>query len=152
MTQIDKRELSGKWHMDYIYANVRSIDQMIGFFIISNGSFTEVWPVLANDSVRAGDALNDMCYNVGIPTSLKTDQHGCFKMDDGVFKKVVRKNQIHHEWTQKGREGQLYRVDTTVTRLKQLWQLMKVERGVPTRMWSFAIRHIAQLMQHIPAK
>ena len=29
MTQIDKRELSGKWHMDYIYANVRSIDQMI---------------------------------------------------------------------------------------------------------------------------
>jgi len=152
LTHIDKRVLPDKRHMDFVHANVKSIDQKVGLFIISNGSFVEVWPAPANSNVYAGEALNDMCYTVGILKELKTDQHGCFKKDDGGFKAAIRKNQIHHQYTQKEREGQLYRADTITTRLKQLWQQIKVERGVPNRVWSFALPHIAKLLQHIPAK
>ena len=152
LTHIDKRELSDKWHMDFVHANVKSIEQSVGLFIITNGSFVDVWPSPAETNVHAGEALNDMCYTVGIPKELKTDQHGCFKMDQGGFKAAVRKNQIHHKYTQKEREGQLYRGDIMITKLKQMWQQMKVEKGVPNRAWSFAVRHIAKLLQHIPAK
>ena len=154
LNSIDRKILDGKWHIDFIHSKVLSVDDKNkGFFMISNGSYVDVWPAPENNNVYAGSALSDFCYNVGIPKDLKSDNHGCFKMEDGAFKQAVRRNHIHrHHYTQKQREGQLHRVDNAIRRMKQMWQAMKVEKNVPKRVWSFAFRHIAKLIQHIPVK
>ena len=85
--------------MDFIHADVKSISQEVGFFIISNGTFVETWPATANNNECAGDALKDMCFTVGIPKDLKTDCHSCFKMTSGDLKAVVQKAQIHHHYS-----------------------------------------------------
>lgn len=46
LAHVDKDELRGKWAMNFIHTNVKSISQEIGFFIISDGIFVEVWPVV----------------------------------------------------------------------------------------------------------
>lgn len=117
--------------MDFIHANVKSISQEIGFFVILDGTFLEVWPVTHNNNICAGDAIKDMCYTVGIPQDLKTDQHSCFKTQSGEFKATVRKAQIYHHYSQPQQEGQMHKIDNTRRRLKQHWQHLKLVTGAP---------------------
>ncbi|KAL7551888.1 LOW QUALITY PROTEIN: hypothetical protein ACHAWF_015099 [Thalassiosira exigua] len=84
-------DLAGKWQMNWMPSKVKSLSQNVGAFVISNGSFTEVYPQSDHKSSIAVDFLRRFCDNVGVPISLKTDRAKEFvdRMTD--FRKLVKK-------------------------------------------------------------
>ena len=59
--------------MDWMPTKLKSIQQFVGAYVITNGSFTEVYPLEINSSENATTALNQFVTEVGIPLNLKTD-------------------------------------------------------------------------------
>ena len=59
--------------MDWMPAKRKLIRQCVGAYVLTSGSFTEVYPMEINSAENAKTALNQFVTDVGIPLNLKTD-------------------------------------------------------------------------------
>ncbi|KAL7546617.1 hypothetical protein ACHAWF_009947 [Thalassiosira exigua] len=70
---LHSNDIGGKWQMDWMSSKIPSLAQNIGALVISNGSFTEVYPQPDHKSISAADSLRRFCNDVEVPINIKTD-------------------------------------------------------------------------------
>ncbi|KAL7542899.1 hypothetical protein ACHAWF_007276 [Thalassiosira exigua] len=54
---LHSNDIGGKWQMDWMPSKIKSLSQNVGAFVISNGSFTEVYPQPDHKISNAADSL-----------------------------------------------------------------------------------------------
>ena len=112
LRDVNRRRLDGRWGMDHILSNTKSIRQNNGGFVISNGEFTRTYPTPSKDGTDAGISLQTFCDDIGVPVNLKTDLASSFAGKKTHFQDVVYKNRIKLTHAEAGRKNELYNADT----------------------------------------
>ena len=64
---IHSSRVKGKWYVDWMTANTKSITQYKAAWVYTNRAFTEVYPSDSNHQIPANVSLNDFCHDVGVP-------------------------------------------------------------------------------------
>ena len=100
-------DLAGKWQMNWMPSKVKSLSQNVGAFVISNGSFTEVYPQPDHKSSSTADSLQRFCDDVGVPINLKTDRAKEFVDRMTYFRKLVKKRHINMTYAEPERKNQI---------------------------------------------
>jgi hypothetical protein len=106
--------------------------------LITNGSFTRVYPMESKSSNDIAHALTEFVDDVGIPGTLicdlATEQTG----KNTEVLKVVRRNQIRLQPAEKGRgTTQNHRAETEIREIKTKWRTRMRENQVPSQLWDY---------------
>ncbi|KAL7523585.1 hypothetical protein ACHAWF_000580 [Thalassiosira exigua] len=91
--------------MDWVPSKIKSLSQNVGAFVISNGSFTEVYLQPDHKSSSAADSLRRFCDDIGVPVNLKTDRAKEFVERMTDFMKLVRKRHIKMTYAEPERKN-----------------------------------------------
>ena len=142
--------LAGKWGLDHIESNTKSIRGHTGAIVISNGSFTAVYPKPGKGDEHSTDALKVFITDVGVPEDVKTDMAPSFVGRNTNFQKLVSRKQIKLRHQEAGRKNQIAIVDNEIRELRKQWKILMEKKNVPGRLWCFGIEHIDQLRQLLP--
>jgi hypothetical protein len=135
--------------MDHILANVKSLRQNTGGFVVSNGEFTRTYPTPSKDGKDAGTSLQKFCDDIGVPANLKTDLVSSFAGRNTHFNDVAQRNRISVSHAEAGRKNEMYIIDTQIRELKRRIQNKAAEKNVPRRIWDFLAEHQSEIMSLI---
>ena len=91
-----------------------SISGAKGAYVMTNGTFTEVYPAETNRNENAKDSLQRFIQDVGVPRDLKTDQGTELCGVNSAFRKLVNKRDIRHQPAERGRSNQMYAVNLEI--------------------------------------
>ncbi len=116
---LHKRRLADTFYMDTLFSKVKSLNGMECAQLITNGSFTRVYPMESKSSHDIAQALTEFIDDVGVPGTLicdfATEQTG----KNTEVMKVVRRNQIRLLLAEKGRgTTQNHRAETEIREIK----------------------------------
>ncbi|KAL7545529.1 hypothetical protein ACHAWF_008875, partial [Thalassiosira exigua] len=136
--------------MDWMPSKVKSLSQNVGAFVISNGSFTEVYPQPDHKSSSTADFLRRFCDDVGVPVNLKTDRAKEFVERMTDFMKLVKKRHIKTTYAEPERKNQIIRVDSKIRYLKRRWCDKMRKKNVPERFCDYGLTHASKIMQILP--
>ncbi|KAL7551098.1 hypothetical protein ACHAWF_014292 [Thalassiosira exigua] len=149
---LHSNDIGGKWQMDWMPSKIRSLAQNVGAFVISNGSFTEVYPQPNHKSISAAESLRRFCDDVWGTDQLQdgTDQLQDRLSQGNHFKKLVKKRHINMTYTEPERKSQITRVDRKIHDLKRRWHDKMRKKNVPERLWDFGLVYTGKIMQILP--
>jgi len=143
----EEPRLPGKWYMDWVAANVKSINDDTGAFFIGNGrGFIDCFPRPRHTSEFATDALNEFMINVGTPERLMCDYAKEFCGHKTPFVKNARKRKIDLVYAE-GHRHELGPVDVQIRESKKKWQDSHSTKDVPTRLWPYGLKSACEIMQ-----
>jgi hypothetical protein len=94
---------------------------------------------------QAGESLNSMIDEVGIPDKIIFDGAKEQTGRKSEFMRIIRKNRISFRQTEPYSPWQ-NRAEDQIREVKRRWKLMRQRRKIPTRLWDYAMVHITKLM------
>ena len=147
---LHRRRLDDTFYMDTLFSKVKSLNGHTCAQLITNGTFTRIYPMESKASNNIAQALHDFVDDVGIPGTLicdlATEQTG--KNTDVL--KAVRRFQIRLLPAEKGRgTTQNHRAETEIREVKTKWKTRMRENQVPTRLWDYGLVYIAEIQSLI---
>ena len=141
--------IEGKWYFDWMPAKLLSIGGAKGAYVMTNGSFTSVFPAESEKNDQARDCLQKFIEEVGTPTDLKTDRATALTNKNSAFLKLLRKEVISHRFSEPGRSNQMYAINLEIRELKKRYHKKMRESNVPKRLWDYGIKHAARIGNYI---
>ncbi|KAI2501857.1 Reverse transcriptase (RNA-dependent DNA polymerase) [Fragilaria crotonensis] len=143
---LHRRRLADTFYMDTLFSKVKSLNGMECAQLITNGSFTRVYPMASKSSHDIAQALTEFIDDVGVPGTLicdfATEQTG----KNTEVMKVVRRNQIRLLLAEKGRgTTQNHRAETEIREIKTKWKTRMRENQVPSRLWDYGLVYISEI-------
>jgi hypothetical protein len=143
---LHRRRLDDTFYMDTLFSKVKSLNGHTCAQLITNGSYTRVYPMESKASSNIAQALTEFIDDVGIPGTLMcdlaTEQTG--KHTDVM--KLVRRFQIRLLSAEKGRgTTQNHKAETEIREVKTKWKIRMRENRVPARLWDYGLVYIAEI-------
>ncbi len=134
---LHRRRLADTFCMDTLFSKVKSLNGTVCAQLITNGSFTRVYPMESKSSHDIAQALSEFIDDVGIPGTLicdfATEQTG----KHAEVLKLIRRNQIRLLPAEKGRgTTQNHRAET---------EIQMRENQVPSRLWDYDLVYISEI-------
>ena len=143
---LHRRRIDDTLYMDTLFSKVKSLNGHTCAQLITNGSFTRIYPMESKASRNIAQALNEFVDNVGIPGALicdlATEQTG----KNTEVLKAVRRFQIRLLPAEKGRgTTQNHRAETEIREVKTKWKTRMRENQVPALLWDYGLVYIAEV-------
>ena len=102
-TRLKSKYLEEKWYFDWMPAKLQSIGGAKGAYVMTNGSFTSVFPAESKKNDQARDCLQKFIDEVGTPRDVKTDNDTALVNKNSAFLTLLRKEGISHRFSEPGR-------------------------------------------------
>ena len=143
---LHRRRLQDTFYMDTLHSRVKSLGGYQCAQLITNGTFTRVYPMESKASSNIASALGEFVDDVGIPDKLicdfATEQTG--KHTDVM--RMIRRLHINLMPAEKGRgTTQNHRAETEIREVKTKWKTRMRENQVPSRLWDYGLVYIAEV-------
>jgi hypothetical protein len=143
---LHQRRLNDTFYMDTLFSKIKSLNGHTCAQLITNGTFTRIYPMEPKSSHNIAQALNEFVDDVGIPgtliCNLASEQTG----KNTEVLKAVRRFHIHLLPAEKGRgTTQNHRAETEIREVKTKWKTRMRENQVPTRLWDYGLVYIAEV-------
>jgi hypothetical protein len=143
---LHRRRLADTFYMDTLFSKVKSLNGMVCAQLVTNGSFTRVYPMESKSSHNIAQALTEFIDDVGIPGTLicdlATEQTG----KNTEVLKFIRRNQIRLLPAEKGRgTTQNHQAETEIREIKTRWRIRMRENQVPSRLWDYGVVYISEI-------
>lgn len=142
---MDKNRLDGRFYMDWLSSNVKSVQGNKGAFVITNGAYTESYAKPTRNAANATDALREFVTDVGAPDELKVDSAPEFIGKNTETVKYCRRNGIDVTYAEPHRKNEIAPADTAIREIKKFWQYKKCNKDIPSRVWDFGLTHASQI-------
>ena len=141
--QSRRKRLNDTFYTDTMFSGVKSIRGNTCAQIFTNGKFVHLEP--GERKSQAGEALNSMMDEVGIPNKLVFDGAKEQTGRKSEFMSSVRKNRISF-WQTEPYSPWQNRAEDQIREVRRRWLLMRQRKKIPTRLWDYAMVHITKLM------
>lgn len=143
---LHRKRLHDTFYMDTLFSKVKSLGGYTCAQLITNGSFTRVYPMESKASSNIARALQEFIDDVGIPDSLAcdfaTEQTG--KHTDVM--KIIRQSNIKLHIAEKGRGiTQNHKAESEIREIKTKWKTRMRDTQVPSRLWDYGLVYISEI-------
>jgi hypothetical protein len=143
---LHRRRLHDTFFMDTLHSRVTSLGGYKCAQLITNGSFTRVYPLESKESSNIASALGEFVDDVGIPDKLicdlATEQTG----KHTEVMRMIRRLHINLMPAEKGRgTTQNHRAETEIREVKTKWKTRMRQNQVPSRLWDYGLVYIAEV-------
>ena len=106
--------MTGKLYVDWISAGTQLLSQNVGAFVLSDGTFTEVYPIESKQKMPENVSLNYSFNDVGIPEKFKRDRAPELCMRNSEFLKSVKQKVINLTYTEPDFKNQIAPIDVDI--------------------------------------
>ena len=143
---LHRRRLDDTFYMDTLFSKVKSLNGHTCAQLITNGTFTRIYPMESKASANIARALTEFADDVGIPGTLICDFASEQTGKNTDVMKAVRRFQIKLFPAEKGRgTTQNHRAETEIREVKTKWKVRMRENHVPARLWDYGLVYIAEV-------
>ena len=143
---LHRRRLRDVFYMDTLFSKVKSISGFTCAQLITNGSFTRVYPMETKASVNIARALQEFVDDVGIPETLVCDFASEQTGKNTDVMKLIRHANIKLRTAEKGRGiTQNHWAETEIREVKTKWKSRMRSAQVPARLWDYGLVYIAEI-------
>ena len=143
---LHRRRLDDTFYMDTLFSKVKSLNGHTCAQLITNGSFTRVYPMESKASRNIAQALTEFVDDVGIPGTLICDLASEQTGKNTDVLKAIRRFQIRLLPAEKGRgTKQNHRAETEIREVKTKWKVRMRENQVPARLWDYGLVYISEV-------
>ena len=143
---LNRRRLHDTFYMDTLFSKVKSLSGYKCAQLITNGSFTRVYPMESKSSAEIAHALQEFVNDVGVPDTLTfdlaTEQSG--RHTEVV--QLMRRLNIKPRMAEKGRGiTQNSRAEAEIREVKTKWKARMRMSQVPNRLWDYGLVYVAEI-------
>ena len=132
------RRLRDVLYMDTLFLKVKSLSGFTCAQLITNGSFTRVYPMESKASANIAKVLQEFIDDVGIPETLVCDFASEQTGENTEVMRIVRQSNINLRIAEKGRGiTQNHRAETEIREIKTKWKTRMRSNQVPARLWDY---------------
>ena len=143
---LHRRRLTDTFYMDTLFSKVKSLNGMECAQLITNGSFTRVYPMESKSSHDIAQALTEFVDDVGVPGTLICDFATGQTGKNTKVMKVIRRNQIRLLPAEKGRGTKRnHKAETEIREIKTKWKTRMRKNQVPSRLWDYGLVYISEV-------
>ena len=142
--------LSGKWYVDYIPAGTKSLAQNVGDLVISDGTFTEVYPSDSKQQVHTNMPLGDFCNGVRITEKLKSDRDPEFCRRNSEFLKYSKLKGVYLTYSKTERNNQILPIDVEIRELRKITYNKMKATNTTRSLWDYCLVHKSNTRQLLP--
>ncbi|KAI2490038.1 Reverse transcriptase (RNA-dependent DNA polymerase) [Fragilaria crotonensis] len=143
---LHRRRLNDTFYMDTLFSKVKSLNGHTCAQLITNGTFTRIYPMESKSSHNIAQALSEFVDDVGIPGTLICDLASEQTGKNTEVPKAIRRFHIRLLPAEKGRgTTQNHRAETEIREVKTKWKTRMREHQVPTRLWDYGLVYIAEV-------
>jgi hypothetical protein len=143
---LNRKRLNDTFYMDTLFSKVKSLAGFTCAQLITNGTFTRVYPMESKSGANIAAALNEFIDDVGIPDTLICDLASEQIGKHTEVMKIVRRRQIKMRMAEKGRgTTQNHRAETEIREVKTKWKTRMRASQVPARLWDYGLVYIAEI-------
>ena len=129
---LHRRRLNDTFYMDTLFSKIKSLNGHTCAQLITNGTFTRIYPMESKSSHNIAQALNEFVDDVGIPGTLICDLASEQTGKNTEVLKAVRRFHIRLLPAEKGRgTTQNHRAETEIREVKTKWKTRMRENQVP---------------------
>ena len=143
---LHRRRLDDTFYMDTLFSKVKSLNGHTCAQLITNGTFTRIYPMESKASRNIAQALTEFADDVGIPGTLICDLASEQTGKNSDVLKTIRRLQIRLLPAEKGRgTTQNHRAETEIREVKTKWKTRMRDNQVPARLWDYGLVYIAEV-------
>jgi hypothetical protein len=136
--------LTGTWHVNTLFAKVKSKRCNTCANVYTQGKFTRVIPMTSRKD--AGKSLVEFTDDVGIPDQLVTDGAMEFTGKNTDFVKEARRMRICLHTAKQGRKNQNHAAEREIGTLAKRWKLRMTKKDIPKRLWDFGLVYESEIL------
>jgi hypothetical protein len=143
---LHRKRLKDVFYMDTLFSKVKSIAGHTCAQLITNGSFTRVYPLESKSGANIANALHEFIDDVGVPEQLTcnfaSEQTGIHT----DIMKIILRNNIKYHIAEKGRGiTQNHHAKTEIREIKTKWKARMRSNQVPSRLWDYGLVYISEI-------
>jgi hypothetical protein len=143
---LHRRRLHDTFYMDTLFSKVKSISGYTCAQLITNGSFTRVYPMESKASTNIATVLQEFIDDVGIPETLVCDFASEQTGKNTEVMRIVRQSNVKLRIAEKGRGiTQNHRAETEIREIKTKWKTRMRSNQVPARLWDYGLVYISEI-------
>ena len=143
---LHRKRLRDVFYMDTLFSKVKSISGFTCAQLITNGSFTRIYPMESKASSHIARALQEFIDDVGIPETLVCDFASEQTGKNTDVMRVIRRSDIKLRTAEKGRGiTQNHRAEAEIREIKTKWKSRMRSNQVPSRLWDYGLVYIAEI-------
>ena len=137
---LHRRRLLDVFYMDTLFSKVKSLSGFTCAQLITNGSFTRVYPIESKASSNIATVLQEFIDDVGMPEILVCDFVSEQTGKKKEVMKIIRHANIKLRIAEKGRGiTQNHRAETETREIKTKWKSWMRSNQVPVRLWDYGL-------------
>jgi hypothetical protein len=143
---LNRKRLSDTFYMDTLFSKVKSLGGYTCAQLITNGSFTRIYPMESKASANLAAALTEFIDDIGVPDTLVCDLATEQTGKNSEVMKLIRRFNIKMRMAEKGRgTTQNHRAETEIREVKTKWKTRMRSSQVPPRLWDYGLVYIAEI-------
>ncbi len=143
---LHRQRLHDVFYMDTLFSKVKSNNRFTIAQLITNGSFTRVYPMKSKASAHIATELQEFIDHVGISETLVCDFSSEQTGKHTEVMKIIRRANIRLQIAEKGRGiTQNHRAETEIREIKTEWKTRMQSNEVPARLWDNGFVYIAEI-------
>ena len=143
---LHRRRLRDVFYMDTLFSKVKSLSGHTCAQLITNGSFTRVYPMESKASTNIASALQEFIDDVGIPETLVCDFASEQTGKNTEVMRIIRQAHIKLRIAEQGRGiTQNHRAEAEIREVKTKWKTRMQSHQVPARLWDYGLVYIAEI-------
>ena len=128
---------AGNWHVYQISTGTKSLAQNAGYFVLSNGTFTTVYPSDSKQQMPSNISLNDFCNNVKFTENLKIDRDPLFCGRNFEFLKSDKRKVINLTYAEPKRKNQIAPIGVEIREIRKRTHNKMKQTNMPGRLWDY---------------
>lgn len=146
MLSLRHRRVRETIHTDTLHSQYKSVRKNTCAQIYATESgFAIAYPM--NSKSLAGETLTTLCHEVGIPTEIVSDNAKEFVKPGTDFQKTANHYKINTRPIEAHTPKQNKIAEGTIGHIRKRWLHFRQTRGVPPRLWDFAVVWICEIMK-----
>ena len=118
--------------------------------MLSNGTFTTVYPSDSKQQMPSNISLNDFCNNAKFTENLKIDRDPLFCGRNFEFLKSDKRKGIDLTYDEPKRRNQNAPNDVYIKELSKRTHNIMKSTNTPNRLWDYCLVHQANIIQFLP--
>ena len=143
---LHRKRLQETFYTDTLFSKVKSLAGYTCAQLITNGTFTRVYPMESKASSNIATALNTFFDDVGVPVELICDLASEQTGKNTDVMKLVRRLNIKLHPAEKGRGiTQNSKAESEIREIKTKWKARMREAQIPPRLWDYGLVYIAEV-------
>ena len=147
---LHQHRLKDTFYMDTLFSKVKSLAGYTCAQVITNGTYTRVYPMESEASLNIANALSEFFDDVGIPETLICDLASEQTGKKTEVMKLVRRHNIRMLPAEKSRGiTQNSKAESEIREVKTKWKVRMRECQVPSRLWDYGLVYISEIQSLI---